>query len=184
MIAAVFLAMSAVVSVTDSNLFLSFYPCLLAGMIPGTLLAYDEQSKWDAYSGALACTRSQLVSAKYLVGLGLEAAMLLLCVAASAFRMSRNGAITGVELLLQAGIMVLISLIVPAVTLPLMFRFGVEKGRVAFFVVVAAACVGSLTLSRTAGQALEISLISSPQETSSPTVRARSLITGGNAEIG
>ena len=45
--------------------------------------------------------------------------------------------------------MALIALLVPAVTLPLMLRFGVEKGRIFFFVTVAATCAVSVGLSNT-----------------------------------
>ena len=99
---------------------MTFYPCILAGIVPTTLLAYDEQSRWNAYSDTLACTRAQVVSAKYVTGLLLEVGMILLSLAASLFRMSRGAAITGHELLLQTGLMVLVSLLIPVISLPLM----------------------------------------------------------------
>ena len=45
--------------------------------------------------------------------------------------------------------MVLVSLLIPVISLPLMLRFGVEKGRIFFFAAVTVTCVGSLALSRT-----------------------------------
>lgn len=35
------------------NLFFTFYPCMLCGMIPVTLLGYDERSGWMQYSGTM-----------------------------------------------------------------------------------------------------------------------------------
>ena len=148
LVCAVFLAASAVLK-ANNNLFLSFYPCMLAGIVPTTLLAYDEQSRWNVYSDTLACTRRQIVSSKYLVGLALEAVMLLLCIAAIALRMIRGAAVSIEELLLQAGLMTFVALIIPVFSLPLMLRFGAEKGRIFFFAAVTVACVGSLTLSNT-----------------------------------
>lgn len=148
-VAALFLVTSAAVKSGGGNLFMTFYPCILAGIVPTTLLAYDEQSRWNVYSDTLACTRAQVVSAKYLTGLLLELGMILLCVAASLFRMSRGTAVSGRELLLQTGLMVLVSLLIPVISLPLMLRFGVEKGRIFFFAAVTVTCVGSLALSRT-----------------------------------
>ena len=43
--------------------------CLLCGMIPVNLLAYDERSRWLEYSGTLPYTKAQIVSGKYLVGI-------------------------------------------------------------------------------------------------------------------
>ena len=45
-IAVAFMALSLVDS---DNLFFVFYPCLLCGMIPVTLLGYDERSGWVQY---------------------------------------------------------------------------------------------------------------------------------------
>ena len=65
LIAAMFLVLSCI----EDNLFFTFYPCLLCSMIPVNLLSYDERCGWDRYSGTLPCTKRQLVSSKYLVGL-------------------------------------------------------------------------------------------------------------------
>lgn len=56
----------------DSSSFLMI-PVLLSGIIPITLLAYDERSHWTEYSGALPYSKAQIVSAKYLIGLLLQA---------------------------------------------------------------------------------------------------------------
>ena len=66
LIAIVFLGFSVV---NGDNMFFLFYPCLLCGMIPVNLLAYDERSKWLLYSAALPYSKTQLVTAKYLIGL-------------------------------------------------------------------------------------------------------------------
>lgn len=43
LIAVVFIAVSLF---SNDNMFFVFYPCLLCGMIPVNLLAYDERSRW------------------------------------------------------------------------------------------------------------------------------------------
>ncbi len=47
-IMAVFMAISFA---GDGDLFFLIYPCFLTGMIPVTLLSYDEHSRWSEYSG-------------------------------------------------------------------------------------------------------------------------------------
>ena len=66
---------------SSGNMFFVFYPCLLAGMIPVNLLGYDERSRWTEYVGTLPYTKTQIVSAKYLIGLFTQIAMLtVICI--------------------------------------------------------------------------------------------------------
>lgn len=128
----------------DDNWFFIIYPCLFAGMFPMTLIAYDERSGWSHYCGTLPYTRAQLVSVKYTVGLLINAVILLLIalvqVAKGANELDRN-ALTG--LLTCAGAIGLVS---PALLLPFVFRFGSEKGRIAYYIVIGAICAGSVIL--------------------------------------
>ena len=73
LIAIVFIAISFF---SNDNMFFVFYPCLLCGMIPVNLLAYDERSHWMQYSGTLPYTKTQIVSGKYLIGLLAQLAVL------------------------------------------------------------------------------------------------------------
>ena len=66
LIAVVFTAVSLI---GKDNMFFMFYPCLLCGMIPVNLLAYDERSRFIRYGDTLPYKRAQIVSAKYLIGL-------------------------------------------------------------------------------------------------------------------
>ncbi|MBE6990845.1 MAG: ABC-2 transporter permease [Ruminococcaceae bacterium] len=129
------------------NLFFTFYPGLIAGMLPGTLLSYDEQSKWSVYSGTLPYTRAQLVSAKYVVGLCAVGCVWVLWLATTLARVLRGTAAAPEALLLQMALLLCLSLLAPSVTLPLMLHFGVEKGRIINFGMVFLFCVSSLTLS-------------------------------------
>ena len=49
-----------------STLFLSAYPVLLAGILPVTLISYEEKSKWNQYVGIFPYTKREQVSVKYL----------------------------------------------------------------------------------------------------------------------
>lgn len=121
------------------------YPALFAAVVPLTLYSYDEREKWHIYSGALPVSRAQLVSAKYIAGLLSEAAVLLLTVVlrAAARRFLPGGAQDDLLPILIASAL---SLVTPAVTLPLMFRLGAEKGRIGYTIVIAFVCAGSIVL--------------------------------------
>lgn len=51
-----------------SNFFM-LYGGLLLGILPMTLLAYDQNGRFSAYSAALPVTKEQIVGGKYLIGL-------------------------------------------------------------------------------------------------------------------
>lgn len=137
---AVFMAASFV---NGSNLFFVFYPCLMCGMIPVTLLAYDERSRWMQYSGTLPYTRAQLVSAKYLIGLLIQLAVL----AATAVGQGiRSGFTPDFGILMLA--MLTIATLASAIPLPFVFKLGVEKGRTAYYVMIVFVCGASALASK------------------------------------
>ncbi len=135
---------AAVSFVNASNLFFVFYPCLIGGMIPVNLLAYDESSRWLLYSGTLPVTRRQFVSAKYLIGLGAQLAMMVLISAAQIARMLREGSFYPGEFLVMLMVIIILSTISSSISLPFMFRWGVERGRTAYFVMIGMICAGGV----------------------------------------
>lgn len=111
------------------------YPVMLAGLTAVTLIAYDERSGWTTLSRAMPYSKAQLVSVKYIVTLLLLAMAAVLAVVVQLVRAgtgagnaSSMGGILG--MLLSAG------LVTPAVLLPLVFRFGVEKARILYGIVL------------------------------------------------
>ena len=134
----------AVSFVGDTNLFFIFYPCMLCGMIPVNLLGYDERSRWLQYSETMPYTKQQIVSGKYLVGLGTQIAMILVVGIAQAIRMSIGGTFILGEYLVLMMLLLIMSLLASSITLPFMFKLGVEKGRMAYYIMVGVVCAGSI----------------------------------------
>lgn len=139
LMAAIFIA----ISYADSeNMFFAFYPCLLCGMIPASLLSYDERSHWLQYSGTLPYTKAQLVSAKYLIGLMTQLVVLLLTAVVQGLRMAREGSFTAAGFASMLALILLLSMLASAISLPFMFKLGVEKGRAAYYVMIGVICAG------------------------------------------
>ena len=137
------------VSCMDSDtLFFVFYPCMLSGMIPVSLLGYDERGKWDVYAGTLPCSKAQIVSAKYLIGLMVHGGVLLLTAVAQGVRMVVMDSFILSEYLAMTGMLVMLGCASAAITLPFMFKFGVEKGRMAYYVMVGIISGSSVFLPR------------------------------------
>lgn len=116
------------------NLFLLFYPSALASFIPVTLLSYDTQSKWDVYFDTLPTSRAQYVSAKYLIGLILGELVLALTAVTQLLAIRLNGEIGLNQLLPLLWGLQAITLVLPTLYLPPIFKLGVEKGRIWFLV--------------------------------------------------
>ena len=135
----VFIGMSFV---SSDNLFFVFYPCLLSGIMPVNLLGYDERFKWNEYSGTLPYTRAQIVSCKYLFGLFTQILIIIITVTAQIIRMCLSSGFILSEFLILAEILVIMTFCASSFCLPFMFKLGVEKGRIGYFVTVGIVCGG------------------------------------------
>lgn len=123
-----------------NNLFMLFYPCILASMVPVNLLAYEAQCKWEQFAGTLPYSRCQLVSGKYLTGLISAGLVLVLSGIAQIIGMLAQGGFQAGEFFSLMAALALTACVVPAITLPLIFKFGVEKGRIVYLVMVGLFC--------------------------------------------
>ena len=133
----------------EANLFFLTYAVLISGMLPVSLLSYDAHFKWEQYSGTLPYTRAQLVSAKYLMGLIFNGGVLLVCLGVLALRQILGEGFD-LDTFLGAGLLCLgLGVASPVLLLPLAFKFGPEKGRVLFFVLVGAICGIGFVLGQT-----------------------------------
>ena len=132
--------MFLVLAFFNDNLFILFYPSMICGLIPTTLLAYDERSRWLQYSMTMPYTQTQIVSSKYLIGLISQSLMLLVITAVQAIKMSMSGGFMLREYLTMLMLVAVLSLFSSSVSLPFIFKLGVEKGRIAYYVMVGVAC--------------------------------------------
>ncbi len=114
----------------------SAFPVLFASMLPVTLLSYDEKEKWHIYSGTFPYSRAQIVSSKYVFGLIVTLVVLTLFAGVFAVRMNLSGSFTGIEFLSSVAGMFTAGFVGSALTLPFIFKFGAEKGRIMYFVVI------------------------------------------------
>lgn len=144
LIAIGFIALSLI---GNDNLFFVFYPCLLCGMIPVNLLGYDERSRWIPYSGTMPYTKKQIVSGKYLIGLLAQLTVFIVMGAAQAVKMVTAGAFILGDFAVLMGLLFIVSIIASAIPLPFVFKWGVEKGRMAYYVMIGFVCGASVLAS-------------------------------------
>lgn len=129
---------------SSGNMFFAFYSCLLYGMIPINLIGYDERSHWIEYSGTLPYTKTQIVSAKYLIGLFVQIAMLIVVCAVQGVKMSINGNFALNSFIILMLLILTATIFTSSIALPLIFKLGVEKGRMAQYMMLGVACAGSI----------------------------------------
>ena len=147
----------------SDNVFIFIYPYMFAGIIPMTLYAYDEREKWKGYCAALPVSRRQYVSGKYIMGLLSIAAVLVLSlvVHTAAFLVAP---VRTVDYLLDflsiLPACATVGFLAPSLSLPLMFRFGSEKARIAYIIVLAGIAAMSSVLVGTGGLGNRIETVS------------------------
>ena len=133
-----------------------FYPTMLCGMIPVTLLGYDERSKWLIYSQTMPYKKSEIVHSKYVLGLTAQLIMLFITAIAQAIRLNVNNSFILENYIIIIVLLLIMSLISSSISLPFIFKYGVEKGRIIYYIMVGLISAGSVLLS---GIATEISEI-------------------------
>ena len=111
--------------------FMRFYPLILVASLPHTLLAYDERSGWEKYALTLPVGRKKLVGSKYLVGLLLIGGSFLLAAATGLVRGWREGFFDPFGYWFELSVLLTLGVGVMGVALPMSFRLGTEKGRMA-----------------------------------------------------
>jgi hypothetical protein len=122
---------------------MTVFAVVYAAMMPYTAIAYDERSKWDQLACTMPYSVRDLVLSKYVLGWLFTAGAAVVSLAANLIErrfLENTGSPLVVMMSFCAG------LIMMAVTLPPMFRFGVEKGRMLFIIVMVAAVCGSAEL--------------------------------------
>lgn len=141
---------------SENNAFAVLYPIILSSILPVTLVSYDERSKWQFYADTMPYKRRDIVSVKYLV--------MLICLLFTTLIM---GAVSAVKLLIEhnlelpelaafIGTALMLGILPASLMLPVIFKFGVERGRIAYYAAlgVVFACVFGFTyVSRNTGPA-------------------------------
>ena len=128
----ILIAFYAIFGVATKNV--SMFPAMIsvfALMLPLTTLSYDEASKWDKFALTMPVSRRSIVLSKYLLAFVISCVTLVLNVIVGAL-CGQNvleafvvGASSGFGILMLA-----------SAVLPLVFKLGVEKGRLALVAVV------------------------------------------------
>lgn len=130
----IFLALYAVLSLYWSNGLFSTLLVVIVMMLPMNCFAWDNYTKWDTYAGALPVSSRTVVASRYLLVLLVAAAALMLMAALSAVSFLITGVMDWGTFLFSCTSSLTGALLVNALTLPLMYKYGPERARILMMV--------------------------------------------------
>lgn len=138
----IFTAASVVLTFTWQNVsVLMGISVFLTISIPTSAMAYDERDRWTKYARACGLKPREIVAEKYLLMLLSAATVFVPLTVYEIFAAEKEW--------LTVAVFMSLALITAAALLPLMFKYGVEKGRVALmvaFVAILAVSIGVIAL--------------------------------------
>ena len=109
----------------------STYAMMMAVMMPLNSIAYDERCKWDRYAAMLPYRTGQLVWSKYLLSYFYTLLGGGIIVLGAFLRGVTTGAADWKETAETSLMLAVVMLFITALGLPMLYRFGSEKGRLA-----------------------------------------------------
>lgn len=115
--------------VSDSS-FWTVFSVIFMAMLPITALGLDERSGWTGYAAMLPFSKHDIVVSKYVFGLvGVGLAVILYAVLTVLTGIVRYGNVQIASILPMIMLLISISFLFIATNLPIMFKVGVERGR-------------------------------------------------------
>lgn len=117
-----------------SSSFVGGFMMVMVALLPMNVFAYDKQARWDVYGMSLPVGRTKTVAARYLAVLIMFGASAVLTtvlgvVMSIAGRMEESLG----EYMLSCAICVVIAMLVNAMMMPFLYKFGPERARIMFF---------------------------------------------------
>jgi predicted transporter protein len=132
------------IAVTTRDMsFFSGLVMMFTFLVPITSLAYDEKSRFDAYALTMPVKRSDIVLSKYLLSLICGAVCALAGFFVNVICMNDIFETAVVTLILLC-----VGIFFSSIVLPLLFRFGVEKGRTIMMAVLLLPVILALLFSK------------------------------------
>lgn len=122
-----------------NNTFNAVFLVVWCSMLPYTAMAYDERCHWNQLAAMMPYTKRDIVLSKYVLGWLCMTAAGALCLVMQTIVGHFSGNATSVPTLLTSLCVGVISL---DITLPAVLRFGVERGRMIFLVVLFTVAAG------------------------------------------
>lgn len=130
-ISAVFLAFGAL---AEEYYFFVIYPVLFGGILPVTLISYEERDGWNSLCDTMPISRRTVVNERYVMTLLCFLALYLVTLGVQAAVLIPKGKTA--EILQLVCMLPGVGLMAPAFMIPVTLRWGVEKGRIVYYIFI------------------------------------------------
>lgn len=131
---------AGIAAFSEMGMLFAMMNVMLGTMVVKSLIAYEEQNKWDCLAVHLPVTAKQLVLEKYLVGFGAAVFTSILTAAVMMLADLLQDGKKGMLMLPNLMLFVAVGMVMLSLELPVLFKFGVEKGRLWFMAAFVLAC--------------------------------------------
>ncbi len=128
---AIFLAVSVV---AEDNYFFVIYPVLFGGVLPVTLISYEERDGWNSFCDTMPVSRRTVVNERFLMTLLCFLTLYVLTLAVQSAVLLPKG--KAAELKQLVCTLPGVGLLAPAVMIPVTLRWGVERGRIVYYIFI------------------------------------------------
>ena len=128
-----FLVVFLILAFQENNIIV-IVPVFVSMIVFITTFSYDEYKKWDAYAIALPISRKNIVKSKYIASVILWLIALLVTVVITGIMGLFEQNLNYFEMFGMILGCVFSIVLLEAIMFPLIFKFGVEKGRIGLFV--------------------------------------------------
>lgn len=119
-----------------SSEFVGGFMMVLTAMLPMNVFSYDKQAKWDTYGLALPVGRTKTVAARYLCVLLLCLVTVLLMTVFGTVMTALGRIEEPSSYLLTCVVCGLFAVLMNAVLLPILYKFGPEQARIMLYVLM------------------------------------------------
>lgn len=115
---------------------LAFLPAMICIMIFMSTFSYDEYNKWDAYAITMPNGRKNIVKSKYIATLILVGISIIITLVLNITigYINKNLDLEQIISIMSGCLLAII--IIESILYPIIFKFGIEKGRIGLFIVV------------------------------------------------
>ena len=115
---------------------LSFLPAMISVMLFISTFSYDEYNKWDAYAITLPNGRKNVVKSKYIATLILSIICIIVTIILNVIVGYMNKSINFEEMISTMSGCLFAIIIIQSILYPIIFKYGIEKGRIGLFIIV------------------------------------------------
>lgn len=135
------------------NSFWAAFSVLFMSMLPINALGLDERCKWNQYALMLPCSRKDMVLEKYILGLiGIIGVVLIYGGMTCILQLWEGNGILFSRLGQSIVPMLSLPCLFLGINMPIMFRYGVEKGRMWFTILTMVIFLGCIYVMNTLNQ--------------------------------